>query len=121
MSEIELKTGSNVLLAVIICLLNIGWVLLAMVILLAKNLFGSACSGQYFMSEKNVLLAVVICLLNIGLVLLAVASIFITNMSGIKIAWRRGSFENLHYKSEIKRSEKRDSQTQSKATMIIWR
>ena len=51
MSEIELKTGSNVLLAVIICLVNIGLVLLAVVILLAKNLFGSACSGQYFMSE----------------------------------------------------------------------
>ena len=40
--------------------------------LLAKNLFDSACSGQYFMSE-------------IKMVLLAVASIFITNMSGIRL------------------------------------
>ena len=111
MSRDRIKKGIKVVLTVVICWLKI---------------YCSACSGQYFMSEielktgSNVLLAVVICSLNIGLVLLAVASIFITNMSGIKIAWRRGSFENLHYKSEIKRSEKRDSQTQSKATMIIW-
>ena len=41
--------------------------------LFAKNLFGSACSGQYFMSdgikkEIKILLAVVICWLKICLV-----------------------------------------------------
>ena len=49
--------------------------------LFAKNLFGSACSGQYFMSKielkriSKVLLAVVICWLKICSVLLAMASI----------------------------------------------
>ena len=112
MSRDRIKKGIKVVLTVVICWLKIYIVLLAV---------ASILSEIELKTGSNVLLAVVICLLNIGLVLLAVASIFITNMSGIKIAWRRrGSFENLHYKSEIKQSEKRDSQTQSKATMIIW-